>query len=528
MSGKNLSADSSLTMPDFPRLEVIDFSCSYHQHVANENISLKVFPGEVHGILGENGAGKSTLLKCIYGVERPDSGEMLIDARQVLIDNPATARRHGIAMVFQHFSLFDSLSVEENIALFLSVPLDKARKLAEETLSQLAFNLSLSARISVLSVAERQQVEIARCLMMKPSILLLDEPTALLAPPEVASLFLLLEQVALSGCSILFTSHKLDEVRSICNTASILRQGKVVGHCEPATMDNKLLTEMIFGDEPPPLRRSEKFEKGGVVFSIESVTTLADEQNPLPLRDVSLEVHAGEILGIAGVSGNGQEVLNALINGELCPVVGKIIFEGEDWSLETTASRQKKGVQLVPADRLGVGAVAEFSLAENFLLTQQHLFVGRFGAVDTKALSHAAQESIALFGVDHEDAKVTAGELSGGNLQKYLLARAVHANPRLLVCNNPTWGIDLQGTREVRQRIGELADRGVAVILVTLDIDELFELSDQIAVLNSGRLSSPEPAASMTLQSLGERMTGDGQSTLTAGPNNTGDQAARG
>lgn len=498
-------------MSAIPRLEVIDFSCRYHQHVANENISLRVLPGEVHGILGENGAGKSTLLKCIYGAERPDSGELLIDGRQVLINNPATARRHGIAMVFQHFSLFEALNVEENIALFLSVPLAQARQLAEETLSRLAFNLAPDSLISDLSVAERQQVEIARCLTMEPSILLLDEPTALLAPPEVASLFTLLEQVALSGCSILFTSHKLDEVRAVCDTASILRQGKVVGHCEPATMDNASLTQMIFGDEPPPLRRLESLDdvgKGGVVLSIDSVTTDIDELNPLPLRDISLTVHAGEIVGIAGVSGNGQEALNALINGELFPVAGDLVFAGENWAHEPTTSRQKKGLQMVPADRLGVGAVGEFSLSDNFLLTQRHLFKGKYDSIDTRGLMQAAQESIRAFGVDHDDAKVTAAELSGGNLQKFLLGRAIHARPRLLVCNNPTWGIDLTGTREVRQRTRDLADQGVAVILITLDIDELFELSDRIAVLNGGRLSEPEAAATMTLQTLGERMVG--------------------
>ncbi|MFN0162222.1 MAG: ABC transporter ATP-binding protein [Burkholderiales bacterium] len=498
-------ADDSIA----PRLALSGISKRYPGVLANDNVSLTVAAGEIHGLIGENGAGKSTLMKVVYGAVRPDSGEMRFDGAALHVSSPAHARRMGIGMVFQHFSLFDTLTVAENVALALPPGIDRV-KLAEDIEAMGArYGLPVNAAQHVysLSVGERQRVEIIRCLLQKPRLLIMDEPTSVLTPQAVEKLFATLRQLSSEGVSILYISHKLDEVRNLCSRATVLRGGRVTGTCDPRQESVASLSRLMIGAEPP--RATGKASQAGAeALVIEGLTMMPLERTGKALHDVSLAVRKGEIVGIAGVSGNGQGELLSLISGEdpRAPPPSMRIGATPIGGMPVTA-RRALGLAFVPEERLGRGAVPTLGLHMNTLLTHD-TGLTRNGLISTPAITRLATEIIARFGVKTAGPTAAAKSLSGGNLQKFIVGREVVKNPAVFVVAQPTWGVDVGAAAVIRQNIVALRDAGSAVLVVSEELEELFEICDVLYVIAGGRLSERIPVAEATVERIGLLMGG--------------------
>ncbi|MEY3999548.1 MAG: hypothetical protein RLY60_2360, partial [Pseudomonadota bacterium] len=399
-------------------LELNGISKRYPAVLANDNIALQVMPGQIHAILGENGAGKSTLMKIIYGAVQPDQGHIRFNGQQVHIRNPQQARSLGISMVFQHFSLFDTLSVAQNVWLGL----DKSLSLAEVSRRILdkaaAYGLDLDPErpVHTLSVGEMQRVEIIRALLCEPRLLILDEPTSVLTPQAVDKLFAVLRQLVEEGCSILYISHKLHEIRALCTHCTVLRAGKVTGTCDPREQTNASLSQMMIGSEPPALVHRES-KRGAAVLSVDRLSLARIDPFGTHLAELNLQVHAGEIVGIAGVSGNGQrELLYALSGEDTRAAANSIRLGSQAVGNAGPAERRALGLHFVPDERLGRGAVPSLSLAHNLLLTRTEA-VGTSGWIDMRALASQARDIIAKYQVKAGGPTAAAQSLSGGNLQ---------------------------------------------------------------------------------------------------------------
>lgn len=491
------------------RLELSQISKRYPGVVANDAVSLSVQPGQLHALIGENGAGKSTLMKIAYGVTQPDAGEIRWQGERVVLNSPAQARRLGIGMVFQHFSLFESLSVAENIALALPPGVIDATRLAGE-IEKLGERYGLPIKpdqpVYALSVGERQRVEVIRCLMQQPKLLIMDEPTSVLAPQAVERLFETLRRLAAEGVSVLYISHKLDEVRALCSAATVMRGGKVTGVCDPRVESVASLSKLMIGTEPPR-SHARVHQAGAPVLDVRDLSIAPREPSGKPLNRISLTVHAGEIVGIAGVSGNGQSELLDLIAGEDRRAPNDaILIHAQPVGAEPVTRRRALGLAFVPEQRLGRAAVPGLSLADNLLLAGQPEALSRYGMLLRKAMRGGAQAIIDRFGVKAAGPDAPARSLSGGNLQKFIVGRALAAQPSLLVIAQPTWGVDVGAAAQIRQRIVDLRDAGAAVLVVSEELDELFEISDVLMVMAAGRLSEPIPIARATIERIGALM----------------------
>ncbi len=507
-----------------PRLQLLGISKIYPSVVANDRVDLSVLPGEIHAVLGENGAGKSTLMKIIYGVTRPDAGEIMWEGRQVEIDSPHAARKLGIGMVFQHFALFETLTVAENIALALDETITPAalapriRAVSE----QYGLPLDPERRVHSMSVGERQRVEIVRCLLQSPRLLIMDEPTSVLTPDAVLKLFESLRRLAAEGVSILYISHKLDEIQTLCDHATVLRGGRVSGTAVPREETARSLAELMIGRELPSCHL-EPQEPGPVRLAIEGLTVDSTDPFGTRLADISLDLRGGEIVGIAGVSGNGQQELLKAISGELLLATpAGLLLDGKPVGRLDAARRRQLGLCFVPEERLGRGAVPDLSLADNALLTG-YLPAGRTGMlsrglIQRKAVTAFARKVIERFGVKCGGPQSVAASLSGGNLQKFIVGREIALAPRVMVLAQPTWGVDIGAAMLIRQAIIELRDQGVAVLVLSEEIEELFMMSDRIAVLAKGRLSRAVPTASTTINQIGVWMSGDFEHGVSATP----------
>jgi simple sugar transport system ATP-binding protein len=500
-------ASSALAIP---RLRLTGVTKHYAATLANDHIDLIVRPGEIHALLGENGAGKSTLVKIIYGVVMPDEGTIEWQGREVAIADPNAARELGIGMVFQHFSLFESLTVAENIALGLA---------AQETLAQLAQRIvAVSSRYGLaiepfrhvhhLSVGERQRVEIVRCLLQKPRLLIMDEPTSVLTPQEAEGLFDVLRRLSAEGCSILYISHKLEEIKALCEAATVLRSGRVVGHCDPRIESTEAMAEMMIGGRLPDCHRASVSRKGQTCLTVDRLSLPADEPFGTALHDISLELRAGEILGIAGVAGNGQKELLAALSGERLAPSATVRIAGRDVGGLGPEARRRLGLSFIPEERLGRGAVAEFSLIENALLTCHDGGFVRAGLIRFASVERYARAVFEKFQVVAAGVAARASSLSGGNMQKFIIGREIASNPRVLLAAHPTWGVDIGAALTIRQALMDLTDTGTGILVVSEDLGELFEISDRIAVLCGGRLSPPRPTAETTVEEVGLLMGG--------------------
>ncbi|HWH81618.1 MAG TPA: ABC transporter ATP-binding protein, partial [Burkholderiaceae bacterium] len=465
------------------RLELVDLSKQYPAVKANDAVNLQVAPGEIHAVLGENGAGKSTMMKMIYGAVRPDSGEIRWNGQAVTIRNPQEARALGISMVFQHFSLFDTLSAAENVWLGLDKSLNLAEVTQRMTQVEQEYGLEVDPLrpVHTLSVGERQRVEIVRALMTNPKLLILDEPTSVLTPQAVEKLFVVLRRLASEGTSIVYISHKLDEIRALCTNCTVLRGGRVTGTVDPRTESNAGLSRLMIGAEPPQLKHVQH-APGEVVLAVRSLSVPKADPFGTTLTDISLEVRAGEIVGIAGVSGNGQQELMAALSGEdprAAP--GSITLSGRDIARAGPRARRALGLHFVPEERLGRGAVPLLSLAANTLLTRTET-VSASGWISSRRVTKLAEELIARFNVRAGGPGAAAKSLSGGNLQKFIVGREIAAKPKLLIVSQPTWGVDVGAAAQIRGELLKLRDEGCALLIVSEELDELFEISDRLLV----------------------------------------------
>lgn len=498
-----------------PRLVLQGITKRYQSTVANHAVDLVIVPGDIHALLGENGAGKSTLMKIIYGVVQPDEGQIVWEGKPIVMRDPAMARSLGIGMVFQHFSLFETLTVAENISLALGKAAGTPQQLENKIIEVSArYGMKLSPRrlVHSLSIGERQRVEIVRCLMQDISLLILDEPTSVLTPQEADDLFVILRQLALDGCSILFISHKLGEVRALCPNATILRGGKVAGHCHPAQCTDLELARLMVGDAEGLDKKPYAKVEGGVPrLRIDDLSWRNPDPFGASLSNVRIEVRAGEILGIAGVAGNGQDELLALLSGEVrLPAAERerITIDGNPVAHLYADARRRQGMAFVPAERLGQGAVPEMSLEDNALLTAyQNKLVSR-GLIDMQRVRAFADTIIRQYDVKTPDALALAGSLSGGNLQKFILGREILQQPTLLIAAHPTWGVDVGAAAAIHRALIALRDAGAAILVISEDLEELFHVSDRIAALCSGKLSPQRATADSSMIEVGRWMTG--------------------
>jgi len=481
--------------------------------VANDRVDLSVNAGEIHALLGENGAGKSTLVKMLYGLLQPDAGQILWQGEPVALPNPRAARALGIGIVFQHFSLFDNLSVAENVALAIDdkVPVATVAQRVAELSRAYGLPLDPGREVWRLSVGERQRVEIVRCLMQDPRLLVLDEPTSVLTPQEVEGLFATLARLRAEGRALLYISHKLDEVRRLCETATVLRHGRVVARTDPRAESAASLARMMVGGEVAQVRHeATRHDDAPLRLAVRGLSLASEDPHGTSLADIRLELRRGEILGIAGVAGNGQDELFAALSGEwLAPRAEQIVFDGQAVGREDINARRRRGAAFVPEERLGHAAAPRLRLSDNALVAG-HAANGfvRGGFVQRARTLGWVDAVTQAFDVRKGSRDPEARALSGGNLQKFVVGREVLRRPALLVVAQPTWGVDAGATGLIRQALVDLAKDGTAVLVISQDLDELFEIADRIAVIFHGRLSAAQPVRGLTREAVGLLMGG--------------------
>ena len=484
---------------------------------ACDAISLDIRPGEIHALLGENGAGKSTLVKMLFGVLAPDAGTIRWQGEPVSIPSPFAARRLGIGMVFQHFSLFEALTVAENIALSMDAGVSINRIAAEAKALSEGYGLPLDpqSHVADLSVGERQRIEIVRTLLQNPQLVILDEPTSVLTPQEADRLFETLEKLKGEGRSILYISHRLDEVRRICDRATVLRHGKVVGSCDPRRETVASLARMMVGGEVASVTNEANAGSGSVLVEADRLSLAARTPFAVALKDISFKVHSGEVFAIAGVAGNGQSELFDALSGEvLAQDAGQIRIEGQPVGRRDIGARRLLGAGFVPEERHGHAAIAAMRLSDNLLLARHRSdakgFLGGGGlkTLQRAAIASAASRISKMMDVRKSGEDPHASALSGGNLQKFIVGRELDRNPKVLVVNQPTWGVDAGAASRIRQALVDLARAGSAVIVISQDLDEIFEIAHRIAVIHHGHLSEAAPAATMTRERIGLLMGG--------------------
>lgn len=484
---------------------------------ACDAVNLRIEPGEIHALLGENGAGKSTFVKMLFGSLQPDSGQILWRGNPTEMVSPSAAKRLGVGMVFQHFSLFDALSAAENIALALNDGASVAEiGVKAKTISE-TYGLPIDpdALVGDLSVGERQRIEIVRCLLQDPKLIILDEPTSVLTPQEADKLFETLFRLKAEGRSVLYISHRLDEVRRICDKATVLRHGKVVGHCNPKDETPASLARMMVGETVSSVKRADAIQSPSASAAIEVKGLSREKSGPfsVALNNISLTVSAGQIIGIAGVAGNGQSEFFEAISGEVTQDQDQTVcFNGKALGKSGVSARRKAGVAFVPEERLGHGAAPGMSLTENLLLsrhaTDVKAYLKRLGRIAKDKLTLTSARITQSMDVRKGVIDPPANALSGGNLQKFIVGRELDRQPMALVVNQPTWGVDAGAAARIRQALIDLAKTGTGILVISQDLEELFEICDAISVMHSGSLSQAIPIADATYEKIGLLMGG--------------------
>ena len=495
------------------RLELQGITKRFGSLVANDHIDLVIEPGQIHALLGENGAGKTTLMNVLYGLLHPDEGEILIDDRPVSFRSPGDAIKAGIGMVHQHFMLVPVFTVAENVTLGAEPTrglglLDRrrARREVRELSERYGLNVDPDAYVEYLPVGSQQRVEIIKALRRDASVLILDEPTSVLTPGETEDLFRVIRELKAGGRSIVFISHKLKEVQAIADTITVIRRGRVVGERPPTATDAELAALMV--GRPVELKVTKDVARpGATVLDVGGVSAI-DDHGQTALNDVSFEVKAGEILGVAGVQGNGQtELCEALIG--LRPVTaGSVLLDGKDLTQATPRDRLRAGFGYVPEDRQEDGLVSDFSVAENLVLDVYDRPPFASGiALNLDAIGANAKTLVTEYDVRTPSPQQRVGALSGGNQQKVIIAREMSRDLRLLLASQPTRGLDVGSIEFVHRRIVEERDRGVAVLIVSSELDEIYALADRIAVMYEGKIVAFRPA-SVPVEELGLLMAG--------------------
>jgi simple sugar transport system ATP-binding protein len=478
-----------------PALEMRGITKRYPGVLANDNISLDLRPGEIHALLGENGAGKSTLMNILYGLAVPDQGEILLDGTPVTINGPSDAIARGISMVHQHFMLVPVFTVAENILLgeeTMANPIFIDRKEAHRRIVELGkrfgFEIDPEARIESLSVGWQQRVEILKALYRQARILVLDEPTAVLTPQETAEIFTVLRRLAAEGHSIIFISHKLYEVLEIADRITVIRRGKVVGSRLPAETDEDDLAQLMVGREVELTVDRGTSHPAGIELEVRGLR-VNDDRGREAVRGVDLDVRAGEILGVAGVAGNGQDELVEALTGLRKVAAGTVKLAGVDVTTRRPRETREAGLRFVPGDRHRFGLVLAFPVEDNIVLTSYYRRpYAQNGVRDQAAIGEAARHAITEFDIRTPSEKVPASTLSGGNQQKIIVAREFSGEPKLLVLDQPTRGLDVGSIEFIHRQAIARRDAGTAVLLVSAELDEVLELSDRIAIMYRGEI----------------------------------------
>jgi len=507
-----LNSTPDLHSSETPLLQTVGLTKRYGDFLANDRVDIEIWPRQIHALLGENGAGKSTLVKTIYGLIQPSEGEVLWQGKRMVLSGPSEARSRGIGMVFQHFSLFDNLTVAENVALGLDGKetfKDMSARL-EQVSNVYGLPLDPKREVWQLSVGERQRIEIVRALMQHPKFLILDEPTAVLTPQEADQLFIVLDRLKTEGRAILYISHKLEEVKRLCDTATILRLGKKVATCNPKAETASSLARMMVGTEIKEVRAGAERKITVPRLVVNDLSLEPDDPHGVRLQHISLELRGGEILGIAGVAGNGQDELFAALSGErLSQDPGTVVIEGIAAGHLSITQRRKLGAAFVPEERLGHGTAPRMKLSENALLTG-HAASGmvQHGFINTTATLRAVDRATEAFDVRKAKRDPEAASLSGGNLQKFIVGREILQAPGVLVISQPTWGVDAGAGAAIDQALIDLAEAGTAVLIISQDLDEIFSLCDRIAVIYQGSLSDARPIHEVTPEQIGLLMGG--------------------
>lgn len=498
------------------QLELRAITKAYPGVVANDAVDLAVARGEIHALLGENGAGKSTLMKILFGLVQPDQGQILINGNAVRLGSPNQAKAMGLGMVQQHFALFEGMSVLENIALGLgnAAADSNLRGRAVELAERYGLAIDPDALVFTLSAGEKQRIEIVRTMLADPDILILDEPTSVLTPLETEQLFTAIEKLKDAGKSVVFITHKLDEVQRLCTNATILRRGKVIGTCDPRMTSPADIGTMMLGQTIVMNQRVQSNEARPVLLE---ATDIDDNVDGLPIKIETLSIARGDILGVAGVAGNGQDELYRVLSGEhRLTGSGQLHFNGESITRLSPNARRQLGCAFVPEERLGHSAVPHLSLNDNALLTNLiDASLTKYGLINRPAQRSTAQTISDTFDVRHAGTNKSAKSLSGGNLQKFVVGRELLKNPKLIVINQPTWGVDLGAAKRIRDEMVRLAEQGSAVLVISQDLDELLGLCDRLAVLNKGRLGPAKPIGEWTVERLSHAMLGEAETPGT-------------
>lgn len=497
-----------------PLVEMRDITKRFPGVVANDNVSFDVRAGEVHTLFGENGAGKSTLMRVLYGLYRPDEGEIRINGQLVAISSPSSAIHNGIGMIHQHFMLVDTLTVAENVALGSKTTRGPGNDLGHVSarIHELADRYGLSvdpgAFIWQLSVGERQRVEIIKALYRDVALLILDEPTAVLAPQEVADLFAVLHQMTKDGRGLVFISHKVSEVLELSDRITVLRNGKVVGTVPVAEASRSVLVEMMVGHQLATVAHQAKGVSGSERLVVTDLRVRGDRDTEV-VRGCSFTVGSGEVVGIAGVAGNGQRELAEAIAGLRAPVGGTIRLNDTEVAGHGPAAVRSAGLGYVPEERMRDGVVADFSVGENLMLVAHGSDAyTRFGFLRTRAIRRHCQELVAAFDVKTPNLDTPARSLSGGNIQKLIMARELSGRPQVLLVAQPTRGIDVSASRYIHERLIAQRDSGTAVVIISYDLDEILALSDRILVMYEGAIIGSADPRTASREEIGMMMAG--------------------
>ncbi|MCL1593454.1 MAG: ABC transporter ATP-binding protein [Actinomycetia bacterium] len=498
-------------------VELVDITKTFPGVIANDNVNLSVGLAEIHAIVGENGAGKSTLMNMLYGMIVPDSGEIRVRGEVEHFRSPKDAIDHGIGMVHQHFMLADNFTVLENIVLGfeprsgLTIDFKEAREKIIDLGSRYGMTIDPNTLVEHLSVGQRQRVEILKVLFRGASILILDEPTAVLVPQEVDELFANLKVLRDNGVTLIFISHKLDEVLSVADSITVMRGGKTVANVLPSDVDAGQLAELMVGSELPVPETTDSTVTDTVALRVEGITHRSPDGRTL-LDDVSLSIHNGEIVGIAGVEGNGQSELIDALMGVIRPDAGSVELDGTDISQDSTMKRHELGLGIIPEDRHRQGLLLNAPLWENVMLghqSQPPFVKGPF--IDMKGAKSATEAVVDRFDVKTPNINVPALALSGGNQQKLIVGKEMMANPNVLIAAHPTRGIDVGAQAAIWDELRDARRAGLAVLLISADLDELIGLSDTLLVIFDGKIVASLNPAEVTPEILGSYMTGVGQ-----------------
>lgn len=503
-----------MTQAVVPALEVRNITKQFPGVLANDHISFTLLPGEIHAFLGENGAGKSTLMNILYGLYDQDEGEILINGKQVNIKNPADAIRMGLGMVHQEYALVDTLTVTENIVLGselhsgIMLSSKEASKRVKQLSEQYGLIVPPDAIVGDLPVGVQQRVEILKALYRNVNMLILDEPTAVLTPQEADDLFRVMRGLADQGKSLIFITHKLREVLEVADRITVLRRGRVVGSALPAESTDRSLAAMMVGRDVILKVDKKPATPGDVILSVKDLY-LKDDRDLTVLDHVSLDVHAGEVLGIAGVQGNGQTELVEAITGLIPISHGTITLKGNDITGKSPRSITEDGVAYIPEDRKGTGLVLSYTIRDNMVLSNYYKPPFTKGmTLNDAAIDKNADELIKTFDVRTPSAMTTAGSLSGGNQQKIIVAREFTRDNTLLIASQPTRGIDVGSIEFIHRSIIAQRDEGIAVLLVSAELDEVLALADRVAVMYHGKIVGVLPIAEATRENVGLLMAG--------------------